>query len=188
MRHRTAITVRKGSIPDIELLLEIDADASRLFEQAGLRLHLTADHEFSLAERSFWLQCLAAGTVLIAQSRPGHDVGFAAVGIRDGEPYLDQLSVRCRFMGQGIGTELLHASLKMARQAEGTALWLATYDHLSWNRPYYERHGFVLVAPEHWGPEINSEVLYQSRWLPRPEERVIKRKDLTATDPERTGH
>src|SRR5262249_46822205 len=140
--------IRMGSTRDIDGLVEIDSDASVLFERAGLRLDFPAEHEVAMAERGRWLRCLSAGTLLIAVDAFGKHVGFAAVGMLDREPYLDQLSVRVSAMGRGIGTELLRASVRMAAEAGGRSLWLTTYGHLSWNRPYYERHGFVLVPPE----------------------------------------
>jgi len=38
-------------ICNIDTLCEIDADASQLFERAGLKLSLPADHEFLPVER-----------------------------------------------------------------------------------------------------------------------------------------
>jgi GNAT superfamily N-acetyltransferase len=174
------IAIRMGSIRDIDLLKEIDDDASVLFERAGLRLDVVNELEVATAERNRWLRCLGAGTVLIAIHPSGQEVGFAAVGLRDSEPYLDQLSVRCSSMGRGIGTELLNASITLATRAGGRALWLTTYSHLSWNRPFYERHGFVLISPEGCGEELQRELLFERRFLPQPEERVVMRRDLAA--------
>jgi len=81
-------------------------------------------------------------------------------------------------MRRRIGTQLLYASMKVATDRGGQSLWLTTYNHLSWNRPYYERHGFVLVSPGECGDELRSEVLFERRFLPRPEERVVMRKHL----------
>jgi GNAT superfamily N-acetyltransferase len=170
--------IRIGSTADIDILADIDLDASTLFERAGLRLASSNKHEVTMAERRRWLECLAAGTVLIAVDGSGADVGFAAVGIMDGDPYLDQLSVRVSSMRQHIGTELLYAAMKVAMERGGKALWLTTYSHLSWNRPYYERHGFVLVAPEQCGEELRRELSFECRLLPSPEERVVMCKDL----------
>jgi hypothetical protein len=170
--------MRIGSPADIDILADIDRDACVLFERAGLRLNPQSEHEVTMAERKRWLTCLEAGTVLIAVGPSGEDVGFAVVGMRDDEPYLDQLSVRVSFMRRHIGTGLLYASMRMARDGGGQSLWLTTYNHLSWNRPYYERHGFVLVLPEQCGKELRGELAFERRWLPRPEERVIMRKDL----------
>jgi GNAT superfamily N-acetyltransferase len=172
------IALRTGSLADIDLLCEIDRDATVLLERAGLRLDFPSDHEFALAERNRWLQCLAAGTVLIAVDRSASAIGFAALAVLDGEPFLDQLSVRQASMGQGIGTALLHSSAGMIRAAGGTAIWLITYNHLRWNRTFYERHGFVIVSYERAGLELRGELLYQQRWLPMPHERVVMRKDL----------
>lgn len=178
--HR-GITIRTGSTADIDTLAAIDLDASTLFDRAGLHLDPRSERELSVAERERWLACLAAGTVLIAASRSGEDVGFAAVGMRDGEPYLDQLSVRVSSMGRRIGTTLLYASMTVAMNGGGRLLWLTTYNHLSWNRPYYERHGFVLVSPEQCGEELRRELLFERRLLPGPEQRVVMRKDLAGT-------
>jgi hypothetical protein len=60
----------------------------------------------------------------------------------------------------------------------GSALWLTTYNHLSWNRPYSERHGFLVVLPEQCGEELTSELRFERRLLPSPEERVVMRKAL----------
>ena len=174
------IAIRSGSIRDIDILADIDLDASVLFERAGLRLDFPNEHEVTMAERKRWLRCLSAGTVLVAVDRSGLDVGFAAVGMRDAQPYLDQLSVRMSSMGQGIGTELLCGSMRMAMEGGSKALWLTTYSHLSWNRPYYERHGFVIVSPEQCGAELRCELSFERRLLPRPDERVVMRKDLAA--------
>lgn len=131
-----------------------------------------------MTERTRWLKCLAAGTVLIAVERSGEAVGFAAVGLRDQEPYLDQLSVRVRAMRQRIGTRLLYGAIGLAAAQDYAALWLTTYSHLSWNRPYYERHGFELVSPDQCGEELRHELSFERRLLPRPEQRVVMRKSL----------
>jgi len=174
----TAAALRIGSPADLEVLAAIDLDASVLFERAGLHFDSSSQHEVAMAERRRWLECLTAGTVLIAVDPGGADVGFAAVGTRDREPYLDQLSVRVSSMRRRIGTQLLYAAMKVATDRGGQSLWLTTYNHLSWNRPYYERHGFVLVSPGECGDELRTEVSFERRFLPRPEERVVMRKHL----------
>jgi GNAT superfamily N-acetyltransferase len=172
------VAIQIGTTADIETIAAIDLDASVLFERAGLHLESLNGREVALAERTRWLECLAAGTVLIAVDHSGEDVGFAAIGVRDNEPYLDQLSVRVCCMRQRIGTTLLLAAMRIAVAEGGKALWLTTYNHLSWNRPYYERHGFALVSPERCGDELRSELSFERRFLPMPEERVVMRKNL----------
>ena len=179
-RRESLMEIRTGLIQDIELLIDIDTDASTLFENAGLRLDAARDLEITLAARDRWMKCLCAGTVIIAIDQSGEAKGFAAVGARDAAPYLDQLSVRTCFMGQGIGTELLYAAMTVAMQAGGRALWLTTYNHLSWNRPYYERHGFVVIPADQCGEQLQAELLFERRLLPDPQHRVVMRKQLSA--------
>jgi len=174
------ISIRGASIEEIDVLCDIDRDASVLFEQAGLYLELPADHEFCVAERTHWLRCLAAGTTLLALDTAGAPIGFMATGLLDAEPYVDQLSVRTTFMRQGVGTALLAATAERMRNAGWRALWLSTYRHLPWNRPFYERRGFAVVAPDTIGRELAARMAFERRWLPRPEERVAMRMPLTA--------
>ena len=171
---------RSGLMQDIDLLVDIDNDASTLFGQAGLRLDAERDREITLAARERWMKCLSAGTVRILEDASGQSVAFAAVGERDGEPYLDQLSVRMNSMRKGMGAALLHASMKIAMEARGSALWLTTYQHLSWNRPYYERHGFAVMPAELCGEQLQEELSFERRLLPDPEHRIVMRRKLVS--------
>jgi GNAT superfamily N-acetyltransferase len=170
--------IRTGSAADINTLCEIDADASALFVEAGLDLDLPADHEFAVAERGRWFRSLLCGGTLLITGSTGVALGFAASGMRDGEPYLDQLSVRTHFMRIGLGSALLTATEDRARAAGGRALWLTTYRHLAWNRPFYERAGFAVVSATDCGPEMMAELIYERRWLPMSHERIVMRKSL----------
>jgi GNAT superfamily N-acetyltransferase len=181
MRHRpVGTTIRVGSAADIEVLCEIDSDAAALFEVAGFDLDLPPDHEFAVAERQRWLRCLEAGTTLLALDATGAAIGFAAAGVLDGLAYLDQLSVGPGHMRRGIGASLLRAIEDLTRTNGGSQLWLTTYRHLAWNRPFYERAAFVVVPEQECGPEILRELAYQRRWLPCPEQRTIMCKDLAS--------
>lgn len=168
--------VRIGIPADIDALCDIDRDAGELFVQAGLDLDLPDDHEFVTSERARWLRSLRAGMTLIAEEPGGSPMGFAAGGMRDGQPYLDQLSVRMAAMRRGIGTTLLSAFETQACASGAGAVWLTTYRHLSWNRPLYERCGFVAVPEAMAGPELLAELAHERRWLPLPHERTIMLK------------
>jgi GNAT superfamily N-acetyltransferase len=179
-RNPERFTLRSGVIDDLNTLGEIDADAGALFEQAGLFLDLPETHEFPMAERRRWQECLAARTTLIAVDYISGPVGFAAVGRKDGDTYLAQLSVRRHFMRRGIGSALLEAAVEIAQALGARALWLTTYNHLPWNRPFYELHDFA-VMPEHaCGSELLNEHASEKNWLPMPHERVVMRRELRA--------
>lgn len=174
------IRFRAGHVADLDDLCAVDSDATVLFELAGLELNLPDGHEFARAERERVQRCLTAGTTIIAMDLRERTVGFAAVGRRDDAPYLDQLSVRRSHMQRGIGTALLDAAVEISRVCGAGALWLITYDHLSWNRPFYERNGFLRVQKEDCGRELLGALEYERRWLPRPELRVVMRRSLAA--------
>lgn len=167
---------RVAEVDELETLCNIDQDAARLFDQAGLELTAQNSLEFAAAERSRWLECLRSGTTLVASNQSGEPVGFAALRALDGEPYLEQLSVRMNAMRNGIGTALLSAAERVAARTRARALWLTTYQHLSWNAPFYEKAGFVIVPAEQCGSELARELLFQRRLLPAPEQRVAMRK------------
>lgn len=169
-----------AEVNDLETLCDIDLDASRLFDQAGLELTPAHSVEFAAAERSRWLECLKSGTVFVASDHSGAPVGFAALRVLDGEPYLEQLSVRMAAMRRGIGAGLLSAAECVAAKTQSRTLWLTTYRHLPWNAPFYEKAGFVTVPVEECGTELLLELLFQRRLLPEPDERVAMRKTLSA--------
>ena len=177
----SGVVLRVARIDELDMLCDIDRDASRLFERAGLGMAASNELEFAAAERRRWLDCLRSGSTLLASARSGEPLGFAALGVLDGEGYLEQLSVRMHAMRWGIGTALVAAVERMAAKVRARALWLTTYGHLPWNRPFYERAGFSVVPAEQWGSEMAQELLSQRRLLPEPHERVVMRKSLGAS-------
>jgi len=177
-RFAERFTLRIGMTDDLATLGEIDADAGMLFEQAGLFLDLPETHEFPAAERRRWRECLVARTTLVALDKTAGAIGFAAVGRKDGESYLAQLSVRQRFMRCGIGSALLEAACEIALAFGSRKMWLTTYGHLPWNRPFYERHEFRVMPEHECGPELLSEHTIEKRWLPVPHERVVMLREL----------
>ena len=63
-----------------------------------------ASHPFVVGERARWVAAIAGGLLEVAETPDGALIGFAARAVVDGEPYLDQLSVRRLWMRRGIGT------------------------------------------------------------------------------------
>jgi len=91
----------------------------------------------------------------------------------DGAPYLEQLSIRRTAMRQGLGRRLLQHAIAWAGDEP---LWLTTYGHIPWNRPFYERHGFVIVPESACPPGMVAILDDQRRALPAPEERIAMRR------------
>jgi GNAT superfamily N-acetyltransferase len=100
-------------------------------------------------------------------------IALAAKPMTFGAPYLEQLSIRRTAMRQGIGRLLLERAIEWAG---GEPLWLTTYAHIPWNRPFCERHGVVTI-PESACPTGVVAILDDQRQaLPAPHERIAMRR------------
>ncbi len=174
----SAVTIRQALPSELEILKAIDDDATALYAEYGLFIELGDEHELVRAELARWLRSVELGRALLAVDDTGMGLGFAALGAVDGEPYLDQLAVRRIAMRRGIGKRLLARSAEVARAAGGSSIWLTTYDHLPFNRPFYERHGYRLVPEAAWGNDIRHHIEEQRRFLPAPTHRVAMRRSL----------
>jgi GNAT superfamily N-acetyltransferase len=169
---------RTGDVADLPTLLAIDLDASVLFERAGLYLDLPETHDYSVRERQRLGASLIAGSAIIAMDRCNRAMGFIALGRLDGECYVEQISVRVSEMRRGLGTALMEVAGQSLASSDEGAWWLTTYDHLPWNRPFYERNGFVAVPEHECGRGIREELEFQRRWLPQPAKRIAMRAVL----------
>jgi len=165
----TKFTFQKAQPSDLARLVSIDNQACEIYAEAGLHFDLAEDHPFVLSESKRWQKAINNGLVDVALDAKGEIVAFAACGYVDGLPYLDQLSVLPSHMRKGVGRALLQQAKKWSQ----SELWLTTYDHLPWNRPYYQSHGFEVVSPEHWGNEMTEIINEQRLALPKPNERVV---------------
>jgi GNAT superfamily N-acetyltransferase len=173
------ISVAPAPLDALGDAISIDDDASNLYAAAGLALGLTADHPFAVAEQARWRRSIELGRLFFAVDEGGDRVGFAALDILDGAPYLDQLSVRMAAMRRGVGRTLLHHALAWSKDL-GDALYLTTYGHLTFNRAFYEREGFVVVPDSECSPGVLHHLEEQRGCLPAPEHRVAMRKLLGA--------
>ncbi|MGI8886847.1 MAG: GNAT family N-acetyltransferase [Gaiellaceae bacterium] len=92
----------------------------------------------------------------------GRPVGFAALGSRDGEEYLQHLYVAPKFQGGGLGSKLIdHAK---SRRRAGFRLWV--FQRNDGARRFYEKHGLhVVELTEGSGNEEREpDALYE--WVP----------------------
>jgi GNAT superfamily N-acetyltransferase len=172
-----AFTIRTGRPDELETVRAIDDDACRLYERAGMKVELAPEDPYAVAETVSWRRSLERGDAFIAEDASGAPIGFAALELVDGAPYLEQLSVRLESMGQGVGRALLGCALEWAG-ARGDTLWLNTYAHVPWNRPFYEKEGFTVVPSDAWAPEMSALIAAQRAALPAPDERIVMRRVL----------
>lgn len=164
-----SFSLRMSRPDELQKLVAIDDDAGELYVQAGLKFELEKDSPFVVAESVRWAVAIERGLAHVAVDHHDQPIGFVTLGVVDGEPYLDQIAVRRSIMRRGVGTLLLrHAILWSSNRP----LWLTTYSHFPWNRPYYERHGFVVVSEEACGPELCNILREQREALPDPGQRI----------------
>ena len=169
MRRTQDCTLRAARPDELRTLIAIDEDACELYARAGLRIDLPADHPFVLGETARWADAIANGLAHVAVDSDDRPVGFAAVCLVDGNPYLDQLAVRPSAMRRGIGSALLRHAIAWSGDR---TLWLTTYAHMAWNGPYYERNGFVRMPESACGPELLAILEEQRAALPEPGKRI----------------
>lgn len=161
--------LRIARADELQALVEIDDQASELYLQAAITLALGKDHPFVVGESVRWADAIDNKLAHVAVDAHDRPIGFLTLRLVDGEPYLDQLAVHPSHMQHGVGTALLQQAISWSAKRP---LWLTTYSHLSWNRPYYERHGFVVVPESGCGSELRSILEEQRAVLPHPANRV----------------
>jgi len=164
-----AFIIRQASPDEIDEMVAIDVDACTLYVEAGLDADLGPEHPYSVAERACWTRCAREGNAFVAGPPGAPPVGLLVMDRIDGAPYLEQLSVRRSAMQQGLGRRLLAHAVEWAGREP---LWLTTYGHIPWNRPFYERHGFVAIAESQCPAGIVTVLEDQRRALPAPEDRI----------------
>jgi len=167
------VEIRRASPAEIDAMIAIDVDACTLYVEAGLDADLGPEHPYSVAERASWTRCARVGNAFVAGRANEPPVGLLVMDRIDGAPYLEQLSIRRIAMRQGLGRRLLARAIEWAG---GEPLWLTTYAHIPWNRPFYERHGFVTVAESACPPGMVAILDDQRRALPAPAERIAMRR------------
>lgn len=73
-------------------------------------------------------------------------VGFALILDMDDVGHLHEMDVLPEHGRRGLGGALIEAVVAWAREQQRAAVTLTTFDHLPWNRPFYERHGFRVLG------------------------------------------
>jgi predicted N-acetyltransferase YhbS len=96
----------------------------------------------------------------------------------EGAAYLEQIAVLPSHMRQGIGGQLMTEAIAIAHRRGHQDLVLTTYDHVPWNKPYYERLGFETIPADRVGPTLQGDLDNQRRYLPMPDHRIAMRLAL----------
>jgi ribosomal protein S18 acetylase RimI-like enzyme len=171
MTQASPYVLRLAARDELGQAIAIDEAALEVYAAAGLVISLADDHPFVRAEQESWRRALEGQGVYFAMV-DGVRAGFYALGRIDGQGHLEQLSVRPQYGRKGLGSSLLEHACELARARGEREVWLTTYAHMPWNRPFYERHGFRVAEARAWGEGIRAVIVAQREVLPEPGQRV----------------
>jgi GNAT superfamily N-acetyltransferase len=176
-----SVHVRPCRVDEIELLGPIDASANPLFAAFGhpeFGLHATIEpvpHELAIAaildDRLLCCDLVGpAGDVVL--------IGWVLMFDRlNGDTSIGQISVHADHMGNGYGAPLLLAAIDRCRRRKRRSIVLNTQTDVPWNRPWYERFGFVVVPPEEWDADMHETAEEQTEdglnWATRVHMRLV---------------
>ncbi|XXX77353.1 GNAT family N-acetyltransferase [Sorangium sp. So ce134] len=166
------ITIRPARLEEIAEIQRIGVAADERFAAAG---HPELADGSSIPTQTAE-QAIAQGRITVAELG-GAVVGWVYMGRIDGELCLGQISVEPSFGRRGIGSALLDAVIDQARSRGERSIVLNTQSDVAWNRPWYERKGFAVIARAEWTPALEALAANQSEggldWSTRVHMRLV---------------
>ncbi len=137
--------IRLARAEDVPFLPAIELAAAALFPPGSIPEWLRSD---CMPMEKLAEGC-AAGNLWIAFAEQANEpVGFALLGTVGNDGFLEETDVHPQHGHKGVGTRLVEQIVAEAKQRGHTSLYLTTFTHIVWNRPWYERLGFVALSPE----------------------------------------
>ncbi|MBX3286297.1 MAG: GNAT family N-acetyltransferase [Actinobacteria bacterium] len=146
--------VRPAHPGDARYLPEIEVAAGERFREVGLDavadddVESVADFAALVAAERIWVVDPPEG------DGDGVPVGYALVSDVGGHVHLDQLSVHPSHQGRGLGAALVEAVVRWAADRGAPSVTLTTFRDVPWNRPWYERRGFVVDPSASADPDL----------------------------------
>lgn len=108
----------------------------------------------------------------------GEVIGFALVIEVAGVAHLEQIAVIPEHHGQGFGTKLLDTAVAWAADQGHLAITLSTFADVAWNRPFYERRGFVVMTESELSEELHQLRIVETRAGLDVSQRVMMKRTL----------
>lgn len=169
------MAVRAPLRDELPLLQAIGVAAGQRFAEVGLD-HVAEDPPHELAALERWR---AAGRAWVSTDREGQPVGFAVVDVVDGAAHLEELSVIPEMNGRGHGMALLRAVEGWARRKGYPSVTLTTYRDVPFNRPFYEKRGYRVLAEDEWTDGLVVLRTEEAEAGLDPDLRVVMAKELS---------
>jgi GNAT superfamily N-acetyltransferase len=144
--------VRPARAADAPLLGAVERAAAARFATIGLE-RIARGRPTSEAE---YLKATAAGRLWVVEGEGGTVVGLALADRLDSEGFLAEISVHPDHAGHRLAARMIAAVVDWAAGRGCRSLSLTTFREVPWNRPYYERLGFVVLEEAAAGPELRA--------------------------------
>jgi GNAT superfamily N-acetyltransferase/VanZ family protein len=167
--------LRAAQERDLPALPGIEARAASLFLDYGI----PAEELDDTRSPSELAEALAARQLWVAVDAADRPVGFALVAMVGAALHLEEIDVDPEHGRRGIGSALLERVCAEARRSGRDHVTLTTYAHVPWNAPFYERHGFRVLARGELDPPLRDVVDAEARRIPAPERRVAMRRRVS---------
>ena len=173
------VRIRTCTYEETDLLAAIDLSANPLFAEWG---HPEFASEYESLPTDLAREAVDEGRLLVCDLvTPGADpalIGWVVMFDRpNGETSIGQISVHANHMGNGYGRPLLLAAIDRCRLLGRTAVVLNTQTDVPWNRPWYERFGFVVVPRSQWNHDMQETEREQTEagldWTTRVHMRLV---------------
>lgn len=165
----------RAPLPDeLPLLQAIGVAAGRRFAEVGLDA-VADDPPLDLAALEAWRR---AGRAWVSTDREGQPVGFVVVDLVDGAAHIEEVSVRPDEGGKGHGMALLRKVESWAAGKGLARVTLTTFADVAWNRPWYERRGYVVLDEDEWTPGLVARREEEAAHGLDPATRVVMAKEL----------
>jgi GNAT superfamily N-acetyltransferase len=174
------VRIRRAAPSELAALLEIERRASHRFAGVpGLTGWVDDITPPEVVEPAF-----VDGLVWTAElSDSAELVGWCFASIIDDALFIEQIDVLPEHGRKGIGRALLDATQDEARSRGLAALTLTTDAHVAWNRPWYEKLGFRVLAHDELGPGLAVAVADEGRRGFDLSRRVVMRRETRGISP-----
>jgi predicted N-acetyltransferase YhbS len=142
--------IRLARAEDLDALTEIEADADLRYADSV--------HPEMASGATFPRDVLARGIErnwIIVASEDERVVGWVLLTRSGDEFCVAQISVRRDVGGRGVGDALMKTVIASARGMGYGSIVLNTQTDVPWNRPWYEKHGFVVVDESDWTDDMH---------------------------------
>jgi GNAT superfamily N-acetyltransferase len=134
--------IRLARHEDLEAMQRLEREGGSLFREIGMGA--VADDEPAALESL--AECQREGRAWVAVNEHDEPVAYLLADVVDGNVHLEQVSVLPAWAHQRLGSALIDTAADWGRGEGLSAVTLTTFEQVPWNRPYYERLGFTVVA------------------------------------------